>query len=87
MTPGEAAEAIAAAANSKKNKKGKMSLGDLLAEGKTNPHNAWSQQQRRGAVVAAPAGVAQTASLGQWGRGGGQKLAKSVGAYNDAWSK
>jgi hypothetical protein len=67
----------------KKKKGQKQPLSELLAAGKTAPGNAWSQQQRLSNVVSAPSG--NRAGLGQWGKQGGSKLAKSINAFNDAW--
>jgi hypothetical protein len=70
-------------AGGKKKKGGsKQPLSDLLATGQSHPQNAWSQQQRL-SQLAAPSGG--RGSMGQWGKSGGSKLAKSIGAFNDAW--
>lgn len=71
-------------AGGKKGKKGgsKQPLSELLATGQSHPQNAWSQQQRL-SQLAAPSGG--RGSMGQWGKSGGSKLAKSIGAFNDAW--
>jgi len=88
---GSSSDAGAAASSSsqqqagKKKKGSKQPLSDLLTAGKTHPQNAWSQQQRLSGVVAAPSGG--RGSMGQWGKQGGAKLAKSISAFNDAWSK
>jgi hypothetical protein len=66
----------------KKKKGSKQPLSELLAAGKTDPQNAWSQQQRLSNLVAPSGG---RGSMGQWGKQGGSKLAKSINAFNDAW--
>jgi hypothetical protein len=66
----------------KKKKGSKQPLSELLAAGKTDPQNAWSQQQRLSNLVAPSGG---RGSMGQWGKQGGSKLAKSINSFNDAW--
>ncbi|KAF6252767.1 hypothetical protein COO60DRAFT_1274132 [Scenedesmus sp. NREL 46B-D3] len=68
----------------KKKKGTKTSLQELLQTGKSHPQNAWSQTQRLEAVTA-PSGGGGRGSMGQWGKQGGNKLAKKINAVNDAW--
>jgi hypothetical protein len=79
----EATSSSSSQQSGKKKKGQKQPLSELLAAGKTAPGNAWSQQQRLSNVVSAPTG--NRAGLGQWGKQGGSKLAKSINAFNDAW--
>jgi hypothetical protein len=68
----------------KKNKKpAKQPLAELLASGQSHPQNAWSQQQRKGAVTAAQ----PAAPKGDWKGGGGAKLANKINNTDEAWGK
>ena len=54
----------------------KQTLHELMNSGQVHPQNAWTQKSR---------GPAVAAGLGQWGRGGGAKLAKQEAAVNESW--
>jgi hypothetical protein len=56
------------------------SMQAFLNSGKVHPQNAWTHKPNS-------SGPAQQAGLGQWGQGGGAKLAKSASAINDAWGR
>jgi len=74
-------------------KGGKQSLQDFLTAGRVHPQNVWSQKRPDSAAGSGSSkgsgGPSQPASAGQWGarNGGGAKLAKSIGAVNDAWGQ
>jgi hypothetical protein len=54
----------------------KQTLHELMNSGLVHPQNAWTQKSR---------GPAASAGLGQWGKGGGAKLAKQEAAVNESW--
>jgi hypothetical protein len=80
---GAAGGSSSSSGGKKKAKPAKQPLSELLAAGKSHPQNAWSQQQRLSGVTAPPV-TSGTASMGQWKKSGGAKLAKKISAVNDA---
>lgn len=67
-----------------KKNKGKQSLQDFITAGKTHPQNVWTHNKQ---PADADNGSTGSVARGQWSKGGGNKLAKSIGAINDAWGK